>query len=190
MRFPIIAIISVLFVSFVVTYTSCKKDNSKTTTKVKCVTCANGGSCINDTCRCPAGYEGAACLTQTRQRYMGSWMVFEQGSTASSPSQYSISIESSNFSSAINNVSIYYLYEYGFSTFNTVNAYVVADSIFIPTQQFNSQVIVGKGYIHPSSTFGQDGTITMRYMVTDNSTGIVTDFGYNSTADSPSVWNR
>ena len=189
MRFPFISAICIFIVFLVIAVASCNKDEIKTTTRVKCVTCANGGSCINDTCRCPTGYEGTACQTQTRQKYLGSWTVREKGSTSSSFTQYSLSIQTNSSNPAVNSVSLYNLYYYGFSSFLLLNAFITSDSIFIPRQQVDSKYIIGKGYFFGSSSFGTS-TITMRYKVTDTATGITNDFGYSSAVDSPSVWTR
>ena len=195
MRLQIKTIISlaILLAAFcTLGYTSCNKDNGKSTTVIKCVTCANGGSCINDTCRCPAGYEGVSCQTQSRQKYMGTWEVFEKGSQESSYAQYQISIEINGSGYPINYVTIMGLYNYGFSSYPYINATINGDSIFIPSQSIYSEpkTIVGRGYIHSNSSFGQFGTITMAYQVKDTVTGYIDDFGYSVAVDSPSAWNK
>lgn len=50
-----------------VTYTSCNKDECKG------VECANGGTCINGTCSCPTGYEGALCDVLSRDKFIGTY---------------------------------------------------------------------------------------------------------------------
>ena len=188
MKLPVVMAICVFTAFLAVVYSSCNKDNGKSSTKLKCVTCANGGLCLNDTCRCLVGYEGNACQTLTRQKYLGTWNVSEQGST--SPfSTYSITIQSNSSNPLINSVSLYTLHYYSFVTFHMIDAFLTADSIFIPRQQFANQYIVGKGYLRGDPLSGT-GTITMRYIVTDTITAITDDFGYSSAVDSPSVWTR
>lgn len=192
MKFPFNALITAVLIAAisVISIISCTKDNTKSTTIIKCVTCDNGGLCINDTCRCPAGYEGVTCQTLSRNKYIGSWVVQERG-TRTSFSQYTLNI---NSAFGVANVTIYGLYDYypyyGTSFTGDING----DSIFIPSQRFNtgggidSDVIVGKGYFTPG-TSGQFPVITVRYMVTNTYTGAINDFGYNNPIDSPSVWN-
>src|ERR1700744_5208041 len=78
----------------VIPLSSCNKNKTQTTTKAKCVTCANGGVCTHDTCSCPAGYEGTYCETSSSEKFTGNWTVFEKGST-SNAAQYEVSISSS-----------------------------------------------------------------------------------------------
>ena len=172
-------------ISIIILISSCNKNsNTQSTTKTKCVTCANGGACINDTCRCPSGYEGVSCQTTTRTKFIGSWVVHEKG-TLVSERQYDIQIES-NFSSDINTIQFSNFYNFFF--FSPVTGYVSSDSLYIPSQHLQGKIIVGTGYIHSDPTFGQFGAITMRYMVTDSLTGSIDDFGYNSSANGTSEW--
>ncbi len=180
----IISALTTLFVCAI----SCNKDsNTHATTKIKCVTCANGGSCIDDSCHCPAGYEGAACETMTRNKFISSWTVTEKG-TLSAQRQYSVQINS-NFATGINTVQLSNFYDfYSFNYF--INATVSGDSIYVPLQHLEGKIFVGAGYIHSDPTFGQYGAITMRYMVTDSITGHVDDFGYASPATGTSEWKK
>lgn len=50
-----------------ITYTACNKDECKD------VVCENGGTCVNGTCECPIGYEGANCEKLTRDNFVGKW---------------------------------------------------------------------------------------------------------------------
>lgn len=36
--------------------------------------CRNGGSCVDDVCQCPTGYEGAECTIQSKSRFIGMWV--------------------------------------------------------------------------------------------------------------------
>ena len=88
--------VSVCIFTVMLNFISCNKNSSpKVTTIVKCVSCANGGLCVDDTCRCPTGYEGSNCETITRDKYLGNWEVFEKGSTTKA-AQYAVSIVAAN----------------------------------------------------------------------------------------------
>jgi hypothetical protein len=168
-------------------FISCNKGSSpNSTTIVKCVTCANGGLCINDTCRCPVGYEGPVCETLSVDKFMGTWNVFEKG-TLTPSEQYSIEIQSGFNPTSVDSLTIDGLYH---DVINQAEGYVVVDTLYIPSQQYLGYIIIGKGYIHSDPTFGQDGAITMSYAVTDTATGKTDDFGYYSSADSPSLWSK
>jgi len=186
--FHITRLSTIIFIVFsAAVFASCNKsDNTKSTTIVKCVTCANGGLCINDTCRCPAGYEGTSCQTLSSQKFLSSWNVIEKGTLTSSRT-YSIEIQN-NFSLSINSVQVSNFYNYFF--FTPVTGTVSSDTLYIPSQHAQGKIIAGIGYIHSDPSFGQFGAITMRYMVTDSITGQIDDFGYNSSTDSPSQWRK
>ncbi len=190
LRFKTIVFSVTIIMFFLAGMISCNKDNEKSITRIKCVTCANGGSCINDTCRCPVGYEGVSCQTQSRQKFLGSWQVFERGSASGTHNPYQVSIQSNGSFYAINSIYIMWLYNYGLPSSPYIDGYVSGDSIFIPSQQIDTKTIIGRGYIHSNSSFGQFGSITMAYKVTDLVSGEVDDFGYSSSLDSPSIWNR
>lgn len=50
-----------------VTYTSCKHDSCKA------LMCRNGGTCADEFCRCPTGYEGTQCETVSRTKFVGNY---------------------------------------------------------------------------------------------------------------------
>lgn len=54
-----------------VTYTACNKDECKD------VVCQNGGSCVEGTCSCAAGYEGTNCETKSSAKFVGTYTVTE-----------------------------------------------------------------------------------------------------------------
>ena len=179
---------SLLFVmAFWAMHISCKPDkNTTTVTKVtKCVTCANGGNCVNDTCVCPAGYEGTSCETVSRQRFLGNWSVSEKGSITEA-AQYPVSIIPGTL---ITDVLIENFYNY-FST--PIRASVQGDTIFIPNQGYEGKTVFGIGYIYSSVTYGLYGAINMAYEIVDSATGTTNDFGYNSAVDHSGVsaWNK
>lgn len=51
-----------------VTYTSCSKKD-----KCESITCKNGGTCVDGTCKCPLGYEGANCEIASKSKFVGSF---------------------------------------------------------------------------------------------------------------------
>ena len=188
MKFPFktITLSAFAIAILALTYVSCNKDNNtKSTTVIKCVTCANGGSCINDTCRCPAGYEGTTCQTLSISKFIGEWNVFETGSVTSNRT-YFIQIEET--SASLSSVIIQNLYSPYYFSGMSLTGSINGDSIFIPNQPLDSGYIVGKGCFHKSTFSGQPSTISFRYQVTNTITGVTNDFGYSSAVDSPSVW--
>ncbi len=164
---------------------SCNKNNdSQTTTKTKCVSCANGGACIHDTCSCPVGYEGTFCETLSRTKFLGNWTVFEKGST-SNAAQYEVSITTSANLSQITIIN--------FNNFfiSPIVADVHGDTIVIQNQQHNGKVTFGHGYIYTNATFGQFGALSLSYEVIDTATLRVDDYGvYSSDLSDPSSWNK
>lgn len=50
-------------------FTSCNSDACAD------VVCSNGGSCVDGTCACPAGYEGAKCETESRTKLIGNYLM-------------------------------------------------------------------------------------------------------------------
>lgn len=173
----------VFFLLLSVSCISCNKGSDKATTTIKCVTCVNGGSCINDTCRCPAGYEGTTCQTQSRQKFVRDWEVTET-SAVFGPLNYVVFIQS-NSNIDLSSVMINDLYQ---NSFGSIEGHVSGDSIYIPTQTQSNKTVVGVGFIH-SGNQGANSGITLRYQVTDLTTGITDDFGYNSSdGTNPSQW--
>ena len=157
----------------------------KKTTTPQCPTCVNGGTCVNDSCVCPAGYEGLTCETASRQKFIGNWTVSEKGSLTAAD-QYSISITEGT---GISDVKILNFYNY-FS--HPIAATVFHDTLYISNQQLEGKVVFGIGYIYSSAAYGQYGAINMAYEIIDTATQAINDFGYNSSVDhsSPSAWNK
>ncbi len=178
--------------SLSVIYLSCTKSDTTSTTRIKCVTCAHGGVCINDTCVCPAGYEGSGCQTEARNKFQGSWTADETG-TLTAHKTYNVSISSSFGSGA--NVGTITLSNLHTNLYSSVTATVVHDSFYIPLQyvmDYNSRIqkIAGMGYIHSSPTMGANGAITVRYYATDTLARSTDDFGYMNTTSQPSEWTK
>ncbi|MEY4877199.1 MAG: EGF-like domain [Bacteroidota bacterium] len=66
-KFFAFAVMTALSISTVTYFNSCKKDPCKD------VVCNNGGTCVDGTCSCTSGYEGANCETETRSKYVGEY---------------------------------------------------------------------------------------------------------------------
>ena len=178
--------------SLSVIYLSCSKSDPTSTTRIKCVTCAHGGICQNDTCHCPAGYEGSGCQTEARSKFQGSWTVDETG-TITQERAYNVTI-SNNYGSGVN-VGAITLSNLHTNLYSSVTAIVVHDSFFIPVQyvmDYNSRIqkVEGMGYMHSSPTMGTNGAITVRYYATDTLARATDDFGYMYTTSKPSEWSR
>ena len=63
----LLAVVAVLGLSTTLFYAACEKDSC---TELKC---KNGGSCADNFCRCPSGYEGAECEIKQSDRFTGKW---------------------------------------------------------------------------------------------------------------------
>jgi hypothetical protein len=151
-----------------------------------CPTCLNNGYCDTTTgsCICPIGYEGTNCNTYSRNKFLGSWQVFEKGST-SPAAQYAVTIVSDT---GINGISIQNFFNY-FTT--SVRGYVSGDSLYIPAQHLMGKEVFGKGFIYTTTTYGTFGSMSVYYEVIDSATSIVDDFGYFSDdLSSPSAWDK
>ena len=58
-------------------FTSCNPDACKD------VVCANGGTCTDGNCACPAGYIGTLCDTKANSTFVGTWSAKEKLNGAS-----------------------------------------------------------------------------------------------------------
>ncbi len=160
------------------TYFSCNRD------KCKSVVCAHGGVCDGGRCICKSGYEGSNCETISRDKFIGAWAVFEKGSITNA-AQYPIAIERSN---NITDVAIINFYNYFKAP---IKGYVIRDTLYIPNQQLEGHVVFGQGVIYSNTTYGQYGSISMRYEVIDTATNVPNDFGYYAPdLSEPSSWNK
>ena len=177
-------ILFVMLASASVYLTSCGKNDGDKIIKVKCVTCLNGGQCINDSCRCPLGYEGVSCQTRSVDKLVGVWNVSEKGSTTLS-THYSVYIKRDTAGSLmlIQNFNDYFSVD--------IRATIIGDSIFIPEQILEGKRIIGIGKSYYKASYGGYGVIDLAYKVTDLVTVGVNDYGYDSPgAANISVWNR
>lgn len=67
-----VIIFTVMVASFMfvtVVSVTCKKEKDP----CEDVVCYNGGHCEDGTCVCAAGYEGADCKTESREKFLGTW---------------------------------------------------------------------------------------------------------------------
>ncbi len=171
----IIAIIAI----FSIASTSCNRDKCKT------IVCANGGVCNLGACICPAGYEGSNCETITRNKFLGTWEVFEKGSITNA-AQYGVAVlpGAEITEVVITNFNNYFR--------SNIRGSVSGDTLFIPNQQYEGKLVFGIGTIYSGTTYGQYGGLTLEYEVIDTATSAVNDYGFNTVIDgsSPSQWNK
>lgn len=164
-----------------VTFSSCKED------KCKAIVCAYGGVCTDGTCLCPSGYEGPQCETITRERYLGPWIVTEDGSL-SNAAQYTVSVERGD------NITELKLKNFRNRFLTDVSAFVKGDTLYIPEQTIDKNdamgtwsEVRGTGYITEDKYYGKNGKLVIRYVVEDQA-GNIDDFGIDS--GDPSLWNK
>lgn len=147
--FSVIAIFSVVSVS------SCNND------KCKSIVCAYNGVCNDGICTCPTGYEGPQCEKIMRDKFEGIYQVLEKG-TASQTAQYAVSVEKGEeiIDVKIKNFRNIFI--------GAVDAYVKADTIFIPEQTVDDRwVVKGIGVIEADKYYGEHGRLVLRYNVRD-----------------------
>lgn len=175
---------SSLFVAAIFTgasFSSCTQDKCETM-----LACANNGECLSDgSCACPVGYEGPRCETTTRDKFLGSWNVIEDGSI-SSAANYALSVQKGT---EIDQVIIR-----NFNNFSNgiVTAKVYLDTIIVPNQMMEQdgeiKTVEGKGYFVYTEHYPLHGVLQMNYRVIDKD-GIINDFGYRG-AGYPSEWKK
>jgi hypothetical protein len=77
-----------------IAYSSCSK---KETDKCEAVICKNNGNCVDGSCKCPAGYEGADCGQTSALKFTGFWAAADACSIPQDSSfNYHITISTSN----------------------------------------------------------------------------------------------
>ena len=64
-KLTLISTIAFIGIAFTMLYSSCADDSC---TKLKC---RNGGTCANEKCKCPTGYEGTQCELLAANRFRG-----------------------------------------------------------------------------------------------------------------------
>jgi hypothetical protein len=171
----------VLLLLSVVIQFSCQKGHDG---RDKCanVTCAYGGTCLNGVCLCTPGYDGPSCETVSRSKFIHHWEAAEVGSI-SPMVLYPVDISPSGDS--ITKVVITGLYH---DFFPSLDGFIVADSLIIPTQIYKSKRVIGRGYITDNSG-SANSRIFFYYKVEDLTDNTIDDFGYIKGDNTyPSVW--
>lgn len=147
------------------------------------IVCASGGVCNDGDCICASGFEGNQCETETREKFKGIWYVTENG-TLSTTAQYTISVDTVEGENKTTDLTITNFRNY-FT--RPVNAYVKADTLYIPQQVISGNTIQGIGSISDDPTYGIHGILRLRYSVTD-ANGNTDDFGFRE--GQLAVWNK
>jgi hypothetical protein len=171
----VLSAVSVFAVFSAITYNSCTPD------KCKAIACAYGGICKDGTCLCLAGYEGTQCEITTRDKYIGTWTVFENG-TYTSNSQYDIAIKDGLTLTDLNITNFYNHIK------SPVAVKIQADSIFIPQQVVEGYEIQGWGYLDREAYYAKHGKITMHYTIKNLENNLTDDFGLHT--GEVSQWTR
>ena len=174
----------VVFAAFsAITYSACTQD--------KCANAAcptKSSTCIDGFCQCYQGYEGPHCETVTRDRYLNTWIVTENGSITDA-AQYSIYIERGSSSEPINVLKIKNLRDF---FIDDITAHVNHDTIYIDQQTVVvnnvSYIVEGNGIITLEKYYGEHDKLIMKYKVTNLSTGMIDDFGLDG--GDASLWNK
>jgi hypothetical protein len=157
-----------------VTVSSCNED------KCKSIVCAYESTCSDGKCTCLPGYEGPQCETITRQRYLGNWVITENGSLTDA-AQYTISIEKGDNITEVRIKNLRNLFV------NDVKAFVKADTLYIPQQTVDGHSVEGSGIITWDKYYGDYGKLVVKYKVVDAG-GLVDDFGVDG--GDASLWNK
>lgn len=66
-KHSLLSAVMFLAIATTVTYTSCVHDSCKA------LMCRNGGTCADEFCRCPTGYEGTQCEIISRNKFLGTY---------------------------------------------------------------------------------------------------------------------
>lgn len=171
----VLTAISTIAVFSAVTYNSCTPD------KCKAIVCAYGGVCKDGTCICPAGYEGTQCEVVTRDKYVGTWTVFENG-TYTSNAQYDISIKSGATLTDLNITNFYNHIQ------SPVAVKINADSVFIPVQIVEGYEIQGWGVLDREAYYAKHGKMYIHYTIKNLENNLTDDFGLHT--GETSIWTR
>ena len=67
-KHTLISAVAFLGISSTVLYTSCNDDSCLK------LNCRNGGTCADNLCKCPSGYEGTQCENKIADRYIGGYV--------------------------------------------------------------------------------------------------------------------
>lgn len=118
------------------------------------ISCGANGTCIDGDCVCDQGYEGLNCEQETRDKFLGTYIVNEtcQGSSDS----YTMTIAISG--SSAQQVNVTNLYNAG----HTLLATVSGNDIAISSQTVSGITYTGVGTINSSGN-----VLTMNFQITD-----------------------
>ncbi len=137
-------------------YSSCSKN--ETPDPCANVTCQNGGTCVNGSCKCPEGYEGADCSVKAALKFIGSYNAaddcnppFRTGDSLN----YIISITPNTDAAKIDIINL--------ANNNNLKATATihGDSISIPAQQLSDN----RTYTATGKK-NADGTISFKFQIT------------------------
>lgn len=176
LKSAVLSAVGVLAIFSAVTFASCNAE------PCDAIACAYGGTCNEGECICPSGYEGTHCEIVTKDKFIGVWTVFEDG-TVTMPAQYEVNIKSGDGNTDIIISNFYNRFPPGENVFGRVEG----DSITIFSPAESEYQVNGYGHLEWDSYYPDHGTLTMYYTI-QNPEGKVDDFGVNS--GDPSVWSR
>lgn len=131
-----------------ITYTACNKDACKS------VSCGANGTCSDGVCICKTGYEGAACETLTRTKFIGTW----KGSDVCDSGTYTITL---GITASSNDVTALISNPGGFGSSITITGNVSATNKL----SFSEQSVGGGRTLTGTMTFDGSG-MTFAYDVT------------------------
>lgn len=136
------------------TYTSCSKSDKN---PCENVTCQNGGTCVNGSCNCPDGYEGANCQTASSAKFKGFFEATDDcplGDREGDALKYDVVINASNSNPV--NVTVTGLG----NTDNVLNATAAGKELTIAEQEGTD----GKFY-EATITYLNDSTLKAQFTV-------------------------
>lgn len=139
-------------------FTSCNSDACAD------VVCSNGGACVDGTCACPTGFEGAKCETLSRDKFIG---VFNGNETCTQGTDtYAVTITTNSDKTKFNIQNLY-------NNVPTLTAIASANgnAFSIPSQT------VGAGVTASGSGTINGNTITITYTVSGGATNTCTFIG-------------
>jgi len=148
-----LSFLSALAFATVIFFNSCNDDPCKD------VTCLNGGTCVDGTCNCAAGYEGTDCSTESRVKFLGTWTASDNCSSSGTPS-YVVTISNGTSVVDVNIVNFWDAFA------NAVHATVDGNTITIASQEPDNDnfFVSGQGTISGS-------TITWSYTIDGTQAG-------------------
>jgi len=138
-------------------YTSCGPDD-------KChvnVACKNGGVCMDNACVCPSGFEGSDCSFDQRDRFVGTWIQNDNGS---SPDDFTISIVADHDAPQVA------VTNFDNRAANTIKGFVTDRY----TITFNTETVKGKATLTIDGNKIRDKVIMLNYDITDSAGNVKT----------------